>query len=56
MAIQSKDRLGILDCLNHPWIKNEKLNENQILKIFNKQKAKKSKINNGLIEENSNLL
>jgi hypothetical protein len=44
VVVPSKERLGILDCLNHPWIKNEKFDENAIPKIINKQKIKKQKI------------
>jgi len=36
-------RLEILDILNHPWFKNEKLNEEEIKEIKNKQKLKKVK-------------
>jgi len=43
VAIKSKERLGILDCLNHPWIKNEKFDEKSIPKIINKQRIKKQK-------------
>ena len=41
--VQAKERMGILDCLNHPWFKNEKLDEKLISKIINKQKIKKQK-------------
>lgn len=41
--VKAKERLGILDCLNHPWFKNEKLDEKLISKIINKQKIKKQK-------------
>lgn len=41
--VKAKERIGILDCLNHPWFKNEKLDEKLIPKIINKQKIKKQK-------------
>lgn len=43
VTVKAKERMGILDLLNHPWFKNEKLDEMQIAKIFNKQKIKKPK-------------
>lgn len=43
VTVEAKNRIGILDCLNHPWIKNETLDERLIPKIFNKQKTKKQK-------------
>ena len=41
IKINSNERLGISDCLNEPWFKNEKLNEIQISKITNRQNIKK---------------
>ncbi len=41
--IKAKERIAILDSLNHPWFKNEKLDDKLVSKIINKQKIKKQK-------------
>lgn len=41
IKINPNERLGISDCLNHPWFKNEKLNEIQISVITNRHNSKK---------------
>jgi hypothetical protein len=50
--IKPNERLEILDILNHPWFKNEILNDEDIKKIRNKEKIKKMKsIKNDFIEK-----
>ena len=46
-------RLEILDCFNHPWFKNEKLEEEEANKITNKIKFKKLKSIKNDDEDNS---
>jgi len=56
VTVKAKERMGILDLLNHPWFKNEKLDEKQIAKIFNKQKIKKQKNNSDATEIDLNII
>jgi hypothetical protein len=47
--IEPKKRLEILDILNQPWFKNEKLNEEDLKSIINKEEPK-----NKELKQNSN--